>query len=77
MFDIFKENDNTFNISDNIIKNIIEELYYPNSPYSFSVLETEILGGIYDQFLCEELYLDNDIVKSIYKPEYRDAGGSC
>ncbi|MCD9550645.1 N-6 DNA methylase [Photobacterium carnosum] len=75
LFEIFNLHSNQFQISDDIIKNIIEELYYPKSPYSFSVLDTEILGGIYDQFLCEEIiYKDNNIL-SIYKPEYKEAGG--
>lgn len=75
LFNIFNENKELYLISDDVIEDIISQLYYPNSPYSFSVLETEILGGIYDQFLCEELNYKNNKVVSEFKPEYRDAGG--
>ncbi|HCD5200358.1 MULTISPECIES: Eco57I restriction-modification methylase domain-containing protein [Vibrio harveyi group] len=75
LFDIFNDNKDTYLISDKVIKGIISQLYYPNSPYSFSVLETEILGGIYDQFLCEELSYEKNKIVSKFKPEYRDAGG--
>ncbi len=75
LFDIFNDNKELYVVSDVVIRDIISQLYYPNSPYSFSVLETEILGGIYDQFLCEELSYKNKKVVSEFKPEYRDAGG--
>lgn len=34
---------------------IIRELYYPESPYSFSVFSSDILGNIYEIFLSEKL----------------------
>ena len=38
-------------IEDKVFKNIIEGLYYPDCPYEFSILPSEILGSIYEQFL--------------------------
>jgi len=40
-------------ISDDVLSGIINELYYPQSPYTFAVVETEVLGEIYEQFLGE------------------------
>ena len=38
-------------IDDDVLKKIISRLYYPESPYEFSVLPAEILGQVYEQFL--------------------------
>src|SRR5688572_3933775 len=38
-------------ISDRVLSSIIAELYYPHSPYTFAVVETEVLGEIYEEFL--------------------------
>lgn len=37
---------------------IIDELYYPKSPYSFSVFTSDILGNIYEIFLSEKIKID-------------------
>jgi len=73
LFSIYEQSPIT--ISDQTIKAIIHDLYYPNCPYTFSVVDTEILGGIYDQFLGEELVLENGVVESKLKPEIREASG--
>ncbi|MDD5675266.1 MAG: type I restriction endonuclease, partial [Chitinivibrionales bacterium] len=41
----------TLNIDDKPLKDIIKNLYYPESPYEFSVLPADILGQVYEQFL--------------------------
>ena len=65
----FEEADRKYNsglfeqtLSEEIIRNlgsvfwtIIRELYYPESPYSFSVFSSDILGNIYEIFLSEKL----------------------
>ena len=38
-------------IDDAVFKDIIGGLYYPRSPYEFSVISPEILGNVYEQFL--------------------------
>ncbi|HQT95244.1 MAG TPA: type I restriction enzyme HsdR N-terminal domain-containing protein, partial [Thermoanaerobaculaceae bacterium] len=38
-------------IDDKVLKEIIGNLYYPESPYEFSVLPADILGQVYEQFL--------------------------
>jgi hypothetical protein len=63
-------------ISDNPLKRIIQDLYYPDSPYEFSVIPIEILGQVYEQFLGKVILLKPNhqaIVEE--KPEVRKAGG--
>src|SRR3989339_634963 len=38
-------------IDDKPLKDIIKRLYYPESPYEFSVIPVEILGNVYERFL--------------------------
>ncbi|HUQ96972.1 MAG TPA: N-6 DNA methylase [Chitinophagaceae bacterium] len=63
-------------LDNNVLKPIISELYYPASPYEFSVLSVEILGSAYEQFLGKQITL-NDRHKVVVeeKPEVRKAGG--
>lgn len=62
-------------ISDEVLQGIIAELYYPLSPYTFAVVETEVLGEIYEQFLGEVIVVDGGAVTIISKPEIRESGG--
>lgn len=64
------------NVDNKVIKSIITELYYPDSPYEFSVLSVEILGSAYEQFLGKTITLDKGHRAKIEeKPEVRKAGG--
>jgi Eco57I restriction-modification methylase/TaqI-like C-terminal specificity domain len=51
---------------------IIKQLYYPESPYSFSVFSSDILGSIYEIFLSEKLTVQNGVVELVKKPENID-----
>lgn len=63
-------------IENKIVKTIINELYYPESPYEFSVLSVEILGSAYEQFLGKVIRITpGHIAKVEEKPEVRKAGG--
>lgn len=63
-------------VDNKVIKNIISELYYPLSPYEFSVLSVEILGSAYEQFLGKQIKLTAGHRAHIEdKPEVRKAGG--
>ncbi|MEO7046738.1 MAG: TaqI-like C-terminal specificity domain-containing protein [Ferruginibacter sp.] len=63
-------------IDNKTIKSIISEMYYPVSPYEFSVLSVEILGNVYEQFLGKQITLDDKHkVRIEEKPEVRKAGG--
>ena len=63
-------------IDDKVIKEIIKNLYYPDSPYEFSVLSADILGQVYEQFLGKVIHLTaghRAIIED--KPEVKKAGG--
>ena len=63
-------------IDDKILKGIFKSLYYPESPYEFSVLPANILGHIYEQFLGKVIRLTaghRAVVED--KPEVKKAGG--
>ena len=62
-------------ISDQTLQGIISELYYPQSPYTFSVVETEVLGQIYEQFLGEVIDVSGGEIQITTKPEVREGGG--
>ncbi len=63
-------------IDDEAIKEIIKRLYYPESPYEFSVLSSDILGQVYEQFLGKVIRLTKGHRAVIEdKPEVKKAGG--
>ncbi len=63
-------------LDDKVLKEIIQGLYYPESPYEFSVLPAEILGQVYEQFLGKVIRLTaGHRAKVEEKPEVRKAGG--
>lgn len=80
---MFKEADQRYNsglfeeqLSEKIIENIsssfweiIRQLYYPESPYSFAVLSSDILGQIYEIFLAQKIVIRNGEVVVVNKPE--------
>ena len=66
-------------LKDKIIENIssvfwtiIKQLYYPESPYSFSVFSSDILGSIYEIFLSEKLTVQDNTIILVKKPENID-----
>jgi len=63
-------------IDDKLLKENIRNLYYPDSPYEFSVLTSDILGQVYEQFLGKVIRLTpahRAVVED--KPEVKKAGG--
>ncbi|MEZ4526923.1 MAG: N-6 DNA methylase [Desulfobacterales bacterium] len=63
-------------IDDSVLKNIFRNLYYPESPYEFSVLPADILGQVYEKFLGKVIRLTaGHQAKIEEKPEVRKAGG--
>jgi hypothetical protein len=66
-------------LKDKIVENIssvfwiiIKQLYYPESPYSFSVFSSDILGRIYEIFLSEKLTVQDGAIALVKKPENID-----
>ena len=63
-------------LDDKILKNIIQNLYYPKCPYEFSLLPVEVLGNAYEQFLGKTIRLTaGHQAKIEEKQEVRKAGG--
>jgi len=63
-------------IDDKVLKGIFKGLYYPESPFEFSVLPADILGHIYEQFLGKVIRLTaGHHAKVEDKPEVKKAGG--
>ncbi|MCH7792613.1 MAG: N-6 DNA methylase, partial [Planctomycetes bacterium] len=63
-------------LDDKPLREILARLYYPDSPYEFSVLPADILGQVYEQFLGKVIRLTKGhraVVEE--KPEVRKAGG--
>lgn len=52
---LFSGDSIVFDLSSAVISEIIESLYYPQSPYVFSIIGSSILGQIYEMFLTEHL----------------------
>jgi len=77
LFDFKKDKiSKTLSIENKVLKAILNELYYPESPYEFSVLSVEILGSAYEQFLGKQIKIDQSHRAHIEeKPEVRKAGG--
>lgn len=57
---MFSGDDIVFDLSCKVIKDMIEDLYYPQSPYLFHIIEPDLLGKIYEMFLTEQLVLLDD-----------------
>ena len=52
---MFSGDDIIFDLSCDVISEMIEGLYYPQSPYLFNIIEPHVLGKIYELFLTEQL----------------------
>lgn len=63
-------------IGSDVLVGIFRELYYPESPYAFSVVEPSVLGDIYELFLGGEVVLNGTAgVQVVDKPEVVESGG--
>jgi hypothetical protein len=63
-------------IDDNVLKDVFRNLYYPDSPYEFSVLPADIPGQIYERFLGKVIRLTPGHWAVIEeKPKVKKAGG--
>jgi type I restriction-modification system DNA methylase subunit len=56
-------------LSEDILLNIFRELYYPESPYAFSVVDPNVLGNVYEIFLAKEVHVAENKTTVIEKPE--------
>lgn len=49
------------------LKEIVEDLYFPNASYDFSIIELSILSRIYEKFLQEELVIKDGMQVELNK----------
>jgi len=64
------------NIDDRVLRAVVGAMYYPTSPYEFSVIPADILGQVYEQFLGKVIRLTTGHVAKVEeKPEVKKAGG--
>jgi type I restriction-modification system DNA methylase subunit len=63
-------------IDDKVLQDILRNLYYPESPYVFKEIPSDILGQVYERFLGKVIRLTaGHQAKVEEKPEVRKAGG--
>ncbi len=63
-------------IDDKVLRDILASLYYPASPYVFTMIPADILGQVYEQFLGKVIRLTaGHQAKVEDKPEVKKAGG--
>jgi len=63
-------------VDDKLLRDLLRGLYYPESPYEFTVISSDILGQAYEQFLGKVIRLTEGhhaVVED--KPEVKKAGG--
>lgn len=75
LFELLEEDRLT--VSDSVIIEIFQSLYYPNNSYEFGVIDPYIIGQIYELFLDEALAIREDgHIESQEKPEVVDSQGA-
>jgi len=63
-------------LDDKLLRDILKNLYYPDSPYVFSALSADVLGQVYEQFLGKVIRLTPAHHAEVDdKPEVKKAGG--
>lgn len=67
---LFSGGNPIFDLSSDIIFEMIESLYYPVTPYLFTMIEPSLLGKIYEAFLAESLVLRDGRICLAQKKEY-------
>ena len=66
----------SLSVDDKVLREILGSLYYPESPYVFSEIPSDILGQVYERFLGKVIRLTaGHQAKVEEKPEVRKAGG--
>jgi type I restriction-modification system DNA methylase subunit len=65
----------TLTVDDAPLRAILRTLYYPDSPYEFSVLPADILGQVYEQFLGKVITFHGRRAVVEDKPGVKKAGG--
>lgn len=75
LFRLLDEEKLGIKVSDDVLQAIFDDLYYPKSPYTFAVVDTHVLGEIYEQFLGDEIQVNAGVVSIVNRPEVREGDG--
>ncbi len=76
LFDFMNDPSYGVEIGDATLMSIIDELYYPQSPYTFAVVDPAVLGNIYELFIAHEIVVgDAGQLSIVEKPEVKASGG--
>ena len=74
LFEMLNEDD--IYLSNDVLKTILIDLYYPNNSYDFSVVDPYVIGQIYELFLDESIAIHNKDIALEKKPEVVDYQGT-
>lgn len=70
---LFSQTSALQHLDDGVVRNIIEALYYPQSPYLFDIIDSNLFGQIYEMFLAERVIVGKDGEPELAKKkEYKD-----
>ena len=73
---IFREHfSDDLSIEDDVLQEIVLNLYPPRSPYILAVIPIPVLGETYEQHLARQLVIEDGQVVLSKKPKIRKAGG--
>lgn len=67
--------DSPWKISDALLVDIFQDLYYPNSSYDFNVVQPHVIGHIYEKFLSERVFVEDGRVRFEATPEAIESNG--
>lgn len=56
---LFENSSIIMELSESVLNDIVENLYFPNVSYDFSIIELSILSKIYENFLQQEIIINN------------------
>lgn len=59
--ELFRNSSIITDLSENVLSSIVENLYFPNVSYDFSVIDLSILSKIYENFLQQEIVINDGI----------------
>ncbi len=76
LFDLLEDPTMNIQVESNTLISVLNDLYYPKSPYTFAVIDVSVLGAIYEQFIGRRIEIEtNRVIKLNEKPEVRISGG--
>lgn len=69
---MFSETSTIRYLDGKVVTDIVKALYYPQSPYLFDIIESNIFGQIYEMFLSEHIVVEDGVPRLARKREYKD-----